>query len=117
MTTKADTSILISGASIGGPALAYWLAEYGFTVTVVERAPELRKGGQAVDFKGAIHDTVITRMGIKDDVYANQTGGTDQPIVDSGGKVLTVMTASFTGGDVEIRRGDLARILYERTAS
>lgn len=117
MTTKANTSILISGASIGGPALAYWLAEYGFTVTVVERAPELRKGGQAVDFKGAIHNTVITRMGIKDDVYANQTGGTDQPIVDSEGKVLTVMTASFTGGDVEIRRGDLASILYERTAS
>ena len=42
--------ILVSGASIAGPVLAYWLTRYGFTVTVVERAPRLRKaGGHAVD--------------------------------------------------------------------
>jgi 2-polyprenyl-6-methoxyphenol hydroxylase-like FAD-dependent oxidoreductase len=42
--------ILISGASIAGPLLAYWLARYGFDVTIVERAPALRKtGGHAVD--------------------------------------------------------------------
>lgn len=42
--------ILISGASIAGPVLAYWLDRYGFDVTVVERAPTLRKtGGHAVD--------------------------------------------------------------------
>ena len=31
--------ILISGASIAGPVLAYWLTRHGFNVTVVERAP------------------------------------------------------------------------------
>jgi 2-polyprenyl-6-methoxyphenol hydroxylase-like FAD-dependent oxidoreductase len=42
--------ILISGASIAGPVSAYWLARGGFDVTVVERAPALRKtGGHAVD--------------------------------------------------------------------
>ena len=30
-------SVLISGVSIAGPALAYWLNQYGFDVTVVER--------------------------------------------------------------------------------
>ena len=44
--------ILISGASVAGPALAYWLRRHGFRPTVVERAPQLRGGGYAVDFRG-----------------------------------------------------------------
>ena len=36
-----NTTILISGESIAGPTLAYWLKRYGFTPTVVERAPYL----------------------------------------------------------------------------
>src|ERR1044072_8335150 len=47
---EAPMRILISGASIAGPVLAYWLHRYGFDVTVVERAPRLRKtGGHPVD--------------------------------------------------------------------
>ncbi|HEX6359182.1 FAD-dependent monooxygenase [Actinophytocola sp.] len=109
--------ILISGASIAGPSLALWLARYGATVTVVEKAPAPRPGGQAVDFKGATHRTVLERMGILDEVYRRQTGGRDQTIVDGQGRTLTVMPGEFTGGDVEIRRGDLAALLYERTKS
>ena len=52
MDTNRD--ILISGAGVAGPALAFWLSRYGFTPTVVERAPELRDGGYAVDFRGAL---------------------------------------------------------------
>ena len=65
-----DIKVLISGASIAGPSLAYWLHRYGAEVTVVEKAGSLRPGGQAVDFKGATHSTVLTRMGILDDVRA-----------------------------------------------
>jgi 2-polyprenyl-6-methoxyphenol hydroxylase-like FAD-dependent oxidoreductase len=108
--------VLISGASIGGPALAYWLGRQGHDVTVVERAPALRPGGQAVDFKGATHRTVLTRMGILDDVLKHQTGGTDLPIVDRDGRRITVMPGEFTGGEIEIQRGDLSRLLYERSA-
>ncbi|WP_406318903.1 FAD-dependent monooxygenase [Streptosporangium sp. NBC_01639] len=111
-----NTTVLISGASIGGPALAYWLNRYGFTVTVVERAPALRLGGQAVDFKGTTHHTVLERMGILEEVRRRQTGGADQVIVDANGRRLTVMPGEFSGGDVEILRGDLAALLYERTA-
>jgi 2-polyprenyl-6-methoxyphenol hydroxylase-like FAD-dependent oxidoreductase len=111
-----NANILISGASIAGPALAHWLVRYGFHVTVVEKAPALRTGGQAVDFKGATHRTVLTRMGILDDVRKLETGGTDLEIVDANGRRLAVMPGEFTGGDLEIRRGDLSRILYERTA-
>jgi 2-polyprenyl-6-methoxyphenol hydroxylase-like FAD-dependent oxidoreductase len=41
--------ILVSGAGIAWAAAAYWLREAGFTVTVVERAPAPRPGGQTVD--------------------------------------------------------------------
>ncbi len=111
-----NVNVLISGASIGGPALAHWLIRYGFKVTVVEKAGTLREGGQAVDFKGETHESVLTRMGILDDVRRLQTGGADQEIVDANGRVLAVIPGEFTGGDLEIRRGDLSRLLYERTA-
>jgi len=111
-----NTTVLISGASIAGPVLAHWLIRYGFAVTVVERAPSLRLGGQAVDFKGETHRTVLSRMGILDDVRRLQTGGSDQEIVDADGRTLAVMPGEFSGGDIEILRGDLSRLLYERTA-
>jgi 2-polyprenyl-6-methoxyphenol hydroxylase-like FAD-dependent oxidoreductase len=53
------STVLISGASVAGPALAYWLDRYGFQVTVVERAAALRPGGQAIDFKGRTQLTVL----------------------------------------------------------
>lgn len=111
-----NTTVLISGAGIAGPALAHWLIRYGFAVTVVERAPSLRRGGQAVDFKGETHRTVLGRMGILDDVRRLQTGGDDIHIVDAHGRTLAVIPHEFSGGDIEILRGDLARLLYERTA-
>ncbi|MFF2084632.1 FAD-dependent monooxygenase [Nocardia sp. NPDC058176] len=111
-----NQTVLISGASIAGPALAYWLHRYGFTVTVVERAPALRAGGQAVDFKGRTHLTVLERMGIIDEVRERRTGTTDLAFVDAHGRELGVMPGEFTGGDIEILRGDLAEITYRRTA-
>jgi 2-polyprenyl-6-methoxyphenol hydroxylase-like FAD-dependent oxidoreductase len=48
-----NSRVLISGAGIGGPALAHWLAGRGFRVTVVERAPALREAGYKVDVRGA----------------------------------------------------------------
>lgn len=111
-----NQTVLISGAGIAGPALAYWLQRYGFTVTVVERAPALRPGGQAVDFKGRTHLTVLERMGVLDAVRARRTGTTDTVFVDDDGRELVVMSGDFTGGDIEILRGDLAEILYEKSS-
>lgn len=107
--------ILISGASIAGPALAFWLGRQGHDVTVVEKAPALREGGQAVDFKGRTHLEVLRKMGLLDDVRRHATGGGDQTIVDADGRRLAVIPGEFTGGDVEIGRGALSRLLYDRT--
>ncbi|MFF1573866.1 FAD-dependent monooxygenase [Leifsonia sp. NPDC058292] len=108
---------LISGASIAGPASALWLSRLGYEVTVVEQAPSLRPGGQAVDFKGRTHRFVLERMGIWDDVVAAQTPKTDLRIVDDADRVRAVMPGEFIGGDIEILRGELAGILHAHTAS
>jgi 2-polyprenyl-6-methoxyphenol hydroxylase-like FAD-dependent oxidoreductase len=115
---QKKTRVLISGASIAGPALALWLSRYGFGVTVVEKAPELRRGGQAVDFKGATHRTVLNRMGILDEVrQARIVSSGDGIVVDADGRHIATVPAEFSGGEIEIARGDLARILFDRTVS
>ena len=108
--------ILISGASVAGPALAYWLARRGFSPTVVERAPQLRGGGYAVDFRGAAHLSVLAQMGILDQIRAQQTRLATTTYVDEDGRPVARMPAGIFAGDVEILRGDLARILYEATS-
>ncbi|HEU4422169.1 MAG TPA: FAD-dependent monooxygenase [Pilimelia sp.] len=109
--------VLISGASIAGPALAFWLSRYGCQVTVVERAPAFRPGGQAVDFKGETHRKVLDRMGLWEEICRRQTSKTDLIIVDEHDRRLSMIPGEFAGGDVEILRGDLATLLYEQTAS
>jgi 2-polyprenyl-6-methoxyphenol hydroxylase-like FAD-dependent oxidoreductase len=49
MTSIAQKSVLISGGSIAGPAIAWWLHRYGFKTTLVERWEGLRPGGQNID--------------------------------------------------------------------
>ncbi|MEU8918363.1 FAD-dependent monooxygenase [Streptomyces nigrescens] len=113
-------TVLISGASIAGPALAHWLHRYGFAVTVVERAPELRTGGYKVDIRGAAVE-VAERMGILEDIHRASTDMRTGAYVNDDGKRIATLPADIfsarVGRDDEIMRGDLARILYERTRS
>ena len=63
---KAKT-VLISGAGIGGPTLAFWLKAAGFEPTLIERAPALRTGGYVIDFWGLGYD-IAERMGLAGDI-------------------------------------------------
>lgn len=47
----SNLNVLVVGASIAGPAAAYWLAKAGAHVTVIERFPYLRTSGQNVDIR------------------------------------------------------------------
>ncbi|MGW6280515.1 FAD-dependent monooxygenase [Kribbella sp. NPDC055071] len=109
------TTVLISGASVAGPALAYWLQRYGYTVTVVERAPAPRPGGYAVDFRGASM-TVLERMGILEAVKAKATNMGEITYVNEQGKKVAATPPSALSGELEILRGDLVEILYGQTA-
>src|ERR1700721_1421534 len=99
--------VLISGASIAGPALAFWLRRYGFEPTVVERAPSLRPGGYAVDFRGA-SVRVLERMGLLAEVQRRQTRIGAITIVDRENRKVASMPGGFPGGALEFRRGDAA---------
>ncbi|GHK04635.1 FAD-dependent oxidoreductase [Streptomyces sp. Y2F8-2] len=108
-------NVLVSGASVAGPAIALNLARYGARVTVVEKAPALRGGGFAVDFRGHVHRRVLTAMGIWDDIHAHQTHMGRPTVVGPDGSPRVDLPSEMMSGDVEIFRGDLARIMYERT--
>jgi len=110
---------LISGASIAGPTLAFWLLRYGLRPVVIERAGALRLGGQNVDVRGAAR-VVARRMGIEDDIRAATTGEQGLRFVDDRGRTRAEFPAGTSSSDgftaeLEILRGDLARILYDRT--
>src|SRR3954447_9059522 len=115
----SGTRVLVAGASIAGPALAHWLRRRGAEVTVVERTPELRPGGQAVDARGVARD-VIRRMGLDAAVRAARTRTAGAYTVDVDGNVLETFRADDDGGDgyiseIEILRGDLSRVLHDDT--
>src|SRR3954469_2586556 len=115
----SGTRVLVAGASIAGPALAHWLCRRGAEVTVVERAPELRPGGQAVDARGVAKE-VIRRMGLDAAVRAARTDTAGAYTVDVEGNVLETFRADDHGGDgyiseIEVLRGDLSRVLYDDT--
>ncbi|EXG80619.1 FAD-dependent monooxygenase [Cryptosporangium arvum] len=111
-----NTRVLISGASIAGPALAYWLHRYGFDVTVVEKAPQVRACGQAVDFKGPIHLGILRKMGILDAVRRAAVPSEDGILVNARGRKVGSVPGAFAGGEINVPRGDLANILYGLTA-
>jgi 2-polyprenyl-6-methoxyphenol hydroxylase-like FAD-dependent oxidoreductase len=105
--------VLISGASVGGPALAYWLGRFGYRPTVVEIAARPREGGYAVDFRGETHMAILGRMGVLDDLRAVRTAGHPMTFVDSRGRTRLPLPADFAGGELEMTRADLSRVLRE----
>ncbi|WP_433225692.1 FAD-dependent monooxygenase [Microtetraspora malaysiensis] len=113
------TNVLISGGGVAGTALAYWLRRYGFTVTVVERAPAPRLGGHTVDLRGAARE-VVERMGLLQDARRVAVDSKGMSYVDAAGRRVADMPASFLGGagvvgEVEILRGDLIELLHGAT--
>ena len=93
-------NVLISGASIGGPALAHWLRHHGFSVTVVERHRGLRPGGQAVDVRGPALE-VVERMGLGDRLRSFSTNMRGMNVVDAdGNELFRSTTRTLSGGDL-----------------
>lgn len=113
---RSQQSVLVSGASIAGPALAYWLARYGFDVTVVERAPAVRSGGYPIDVRGVAIE-VVRRMGLWPHIQAAHVASRTITFVDSRGKAIGVVPLyEFQGSetaDVEVPRGKLTSLLYD----
>ena len=117
MSVSAAKKILVSGAGIAGSTMAFWLAGYGFDVTVVERASALRLGGQNIDVNGPARK-IVRKMGIEAAILAQNTTEAGLQFIGQDGKVAGEFPkdASLTGTrELEILRGDLAQILYDCT--
>jgi len=111
-------SVLISGASIAGPALAYWLDRHGFAVTVVERASAVRSGGYPIDVRGTAIE-VIRRMGLLPQVREAHVASRALSFVDAEGRTIAALPLYDLAGsetaDVELPRGELTMLLYGLT--
>jgi 2-polyprenyl-6-methoxyphenol hydroxylase-like FAD-dependent oxidoreductase len=109
-------TVLVTGASIAGPALAYWLVRYGFDVTLVERAATIRTGGYAIDIRGTAID-VIDRMGILPAVRAEHVATRQVTFVNARGRqVARVNPEDFAPGGgrhVELARGASTSQLFD----
>ncbi|MFC8868765.1 FAD-dependent monooxygenase [Streptomyces sp. NPDC057148] len=116
MKTATKGTVLVSGASIAGPAVAFWLRRYGFAVTVVEKSAGLRAGGYPVDVRGTAVE-VARRMGILPQLREAHVESRRVTFLDADGSEAAVVHPQVVAGgvegrDVEVRRGDLARALY-----
>ncbi|NUR31904.1 MAG: FAD-binding monooxygenase, partial [Catenulispora sp.] len=112
-------TVVVAGAGIAGPALAFWLHHHGMHPVVVERFPRLRPGGQTVDIRGA-GQHVTRLMGIEDEIRAGSTGEEGIRFLDAADRTkATFSSAAFDGRgfvtELEILRGELSALLYERT--
>jgi 2-polyprenyl-6-methoxyphenol hydroxylase-like FAD-dependent oxidoreductase len=110
-------TVLISGAGIAGPTLAFWLKAAGFEPTLVERAPALRGGGYVIDFWGHGYD-IAERMGLIAEINRSGYRAQEMRIVDNTGARVTgfgtrVLTELTGGRYVTLQRSELSRLLFE----
>jgi 2-polyprenyl-6-methoxyphenol hydroxylase-like FAD-dependent oxidoreductase len=109
MTQRA---VLISGAGVAGPTLAFWLARHGFHPTVVERAARLRSSGAPVDIRGAAIG-VAERMGVLPLLRDAATHVPYLAFVTASGRCIRAAVGRPRGGELELLRCDLAAILHD----
>jgi 2-polyprenyl-6-methoxyphenol hydroxylase-like FAD-dependent oxidoreductase len=115
----AAPTVLISGAGIAGPALAFWLNKSGYRVTIVELADGIRPGGQTVDLRGAGGD-VVEHMGLIEQMRQRALDQRGVAWIKSDGRRRAEMPVTAFDGNglvsnLEILRGDLVDVLYQAT--
>nr|WP_166175751.1 FAD-binding domain [Altererythrobacter segetis] len=109
--------VLISGAGIAGPTLAWWLLHDGHRVTIVEKAPAFRAGGYVIDFWGKGFD-LAERMGLMPRLervgyHVNEVRFIDREGRRMGGFDVSVLDRVTGGRFISLPRGELARALFE----
>jgi 2-polyprenyl-6-methoxyphenol hydroxylase-like FAD-dependent oxidoreductase len=108
--------ILISGAGIAGPTLAYWLAHYGFEPTIIEKSPKLRTGGYIIDFWGAGFD-IAERMGLLPEIASKGYHVQEVKVVNRSGRRVAGFPAAaiarvMQGRFISLPRGELAASIH-----
>ncbi|KAF2237259.1 FAD/NAD(P)-binding domain-containing protein [Viridothelium virens] len=108
--------VLICGAGVAGPTLAWFLAKAGTHVTIIEKS-STPPHGQNVDLKGGAV-TLIKKMGLMDQIRRFNTTEKGTKFVNSKGQTFAsfpVDVGTSFSSEFEILRGDLVAILHEAT--
>ena len=111
--------VLISGAGIAGPTLAWFLAKLSITVTVVEKSDAIRPYGQSVELQATALQA-FKKTGLWEEVRKRHTTEKGTQFISPSGHPIASfpvregLQASFTSA-FEILRGDLADIVYQAT--
>ena len=113
-------TVLVCGAGIAGPTLAYWLNRFGFAPTLLERAPTLRSNGYVIDFWGLGYD-IAEKMGLLPQLCSAGYYVKELRIVDAhGNRISGFSTKIFdelaAGRFVTIGRSDLSRLIFAAIA-
>jgi 2-polyprenyl-6-methoxyphenol hydroxylase-like FAD-dependent oxidoreductase len=108
--------VVINGMGIAGPTLAFWLAEAGHQVALVEEAPALRCGGYIIDFWGAGYD-IAEKMGLLPRILPLGYQIREVRFVDRrgrrvGGFSTEVIRRMTNGRFTSLRRSDLSAAIY-----
>lgn len=105
---------LVSGASIAGLTMAYWLNHYGYKVTVVEISAGLKMGGSPIDIRGDALN-VIERMGVLEKCKVVGLMTTIQFVnaQDECIGTLKGLGKDDSGKDIELHRNHLIQIIRE----
>lgn len=119
--TMSNLRVLIVGASVAGPTAAYWFSKAGASVTVIERFPQLRTGGQNIDIRTIGVEVMRKVPGMEAAVRENAAPVDGLSIVRNNGRPYG--TIRGTGNpdeqsllsEYEIYRGDLSRLLVDMT--
>ena len=111
-----NRKILVSGAGIAGPTLAYWLLRWGFEPTLIDRAPSPRPGGYMIDFWGLGYD-VAERMDLLPMLLSDGYRIDELQLVDTHGAKIggldgRIFRSATDNRLVSLLRADLARRLY-----
>src|SRR6516225_6498675 len=108
--------IIINGVGIAGPTLAYWLQKAGHEVLLVEAAPQLRRGGYAIDFWGVGYD-IAEKMGLLPRIRELGYQVREVRLVNRhsrkcGGFSIELFGRMANGRYTTLRRSDLAATIY-----
>jgi 2-polyprenyl-6-methoxyphenol hydroxylase-like FAD-dependent oxidoreductase len=114
--TTPNKSVLVSGASFAGLTTAYWLNRFGYQVTVVEIAKDLKKGGTPVNIGEKAKD-ILKGMGLFEQVQANRLKMEGVELKNSDdvteGSLRSPPDAASPDGDWEIERDALLDMMFD----
>jgi 2-polyprenyl-6-methoxyphenol hydroxylase-like FAD-dependent oxidoreductase len=109
--------VIINGAGIAGPTLAWWLNRSGHEVTLVEQSPSLRRGGYIIDFWGTGYD-IAERMGVLPEILERGYQVKEVRFVNRhnykvGGFSVDIFHRLTNNRFTSVRRSDISAVIFD----